>query len=82
MGDLWYLALAYGLIWLGLFAYLLHLAARSEGLRRELSLLKQMLQADPSAREGRESEAMSATTVGEPADDDLAASWEEDRQLV
>lgn len=40
MADLWYLALAYGVIWLGLFVYLFRLAARAEGLRREVSLLR------------------------------------------
>ena len=48
MGDLWYLALAYGVIWMGLLAYLFRLAQRAESLRRELHLLRQMLQADPA----------------------------------
>lgn len=60
MGDLWYLALAYGAIWLGLFVYLLRLGARAEGLRREVGLLRAMLQADPPPAEGRD-EAMAPT---------------------
>jgi len=63
MGDLWYLALAYGVIWLGLFAYLFRLAGRSESLRRELALLRQILQADPPANEGQE-EAMAPAGIG------------------
>ena len=64
MGDVWYLALAYGVIWLGLFAYLFHLAGRSESLRRELGLLKQMLHVDPlAATEGRD-EAMASAAIG------------------
>jgi CcmD family protein len=57
MSDLWYLALAYGVIWLGLFAYVFRLAARADGLRREVSLLRAMLQAESSGPEERD-EAM------------------------
>ncbi len=46
MGDLWYVALAYGVIWLGLFAYLFRLAGQAEVLRKEVRLLRSMLQAD------------------------------------
>ena len=49
MADLWYLALAYGVIWLGLVGYLFRLAARAESLSRELDLLRGMLQADEAA---------------------------------
>jgi CcmD family protein len=54
MDDLWYLALAYGVIWLGLFAYLFRLAARAESLRREVSLLRSMLRADPQGAEAQD----------------------------
>jgi CcmD family protein len=52
MGDLWYLALAYGVIWLGLFGYLFRLTARAEGLSREVNLLRGMLNADPPQSDG------------------------------
>ena len=52
MGDLWYLALAYGVIWLGLCVYMFSLAARAEGLKREVSLLKAILQSDRPGAEG------------------------------
>ncbi len=64
MGDLWYLALAYSVIWLGLFVYLFHLAGRSERLRRELGLLKQMLQADPGEAPEGGDEAMASAGIG------------------
>jgi len=64
MGDLWYLALAYGAIWLGLFAYLYYLAGRSERLRREVGLLKQMLQAGPPEAPGEGDEAMAPPGIG------------------
>jgi len=54
MGGLEYVALAYGIIWLGLFAYLFRLSLRAESLRRELELLKEMLQTDPMAPEGQD----------------------------
>jgi len=49
VADLWYLALAYGVIWLGLIGYLFRLAARAESLSRELDLLRGMLQAEEAA---------------------------------
>ncbi len=58
MGDLWYVALAYGVIWLGLFAYLFRLAGQAEGLRREVRLLRSMLQADSQEARPQESERL------------------------
>ncbi len=49
MGDLWYLALAYGVICLGLVGYLLRLAARAKSLGREVDLLRGILQAEEAA---------------------------------
>jgi CcmD family protein len=57
MGDLWYVALAYGVIWLGLFVYLFRLAGQAEGLRREVRLLRSMLQAE--SQEANPQEAIS-----------------------
>ena len=45
MKDVTYLALAYGVIWFGLFAYLFRLAGREKRLRREVSLLLEALRA-------------------------------------
>jgi CcmD family protein len=51
MSDVWYLALAYGVIWLGLFAYLFRLAGQAETLRRDLALLRGMLQGERAEAE-------------------------------
>ena len=56
MSDLEYVALAYGVIWLGLLGYLLRLSLRQEHLRREVRLLEQMLQEEESAIEEDERE--------------------------
>jgi len=56
MSDLEYVALAYGVIWLGLLGYLLRLSLRQEHLRREVSLLEQMLQGEQSPIEEDERE--------------------------
>lgn len=65
MGDLWYLALAYGVIWLGLFVYLFRLTARAEELRREVSLLRSMLQASTPGPDGRDEPVAPAGVSGE-----------------
>jgi len=56
MSDLEYVALAYGVIWLGLLGYLLRLSLRQEHLRREVRLLEQMLQGEESPIEEDERE--------------------------
>ncbi len=43
MSDLEYVALAYGVIWVGLLAYLIRLSLRQEGLRSEMRFVEQML---------------------------------------
>ena len=48
MADVWYLALAYGIIWLGLFGYLFRLSRRARDLSQELNVLREVL-----ATEGR-----------------------------
>jgi CcmD family protein len=60
MDDLWYLALAYGVIWLGLVAYLFRLAARAETLSQEVNLLKSMLQAEEATVGEGQGEAMAS----------------------
>ncbi len=42
MSDLEYVALAYGVIWLGLLAYLIRLSLRQERLRGEIRFLEEM----------------------------------------
>jgi CcmD family protein len=51
MGDLWYLALAYGVIWVVLLVYLYSIARRQEGLRREVRALEETLEGKPEAEE-------------------------------
>ncbi|OGO09436.1 MAG: hypothetical protein A2Y61_04340 [Chloroflexi bacterium RBG_13_60_13] len=63
MSDVWYLALAYGVIWLGLFAYLFRLAGRAEALRRDVALLKGMLQGEYVEAERAQVGAMTAAAA-------------------
>jgi CcmD family protein len=46
VADVWYLALAYGIIWLGLFGYLFHLSRKARDLNRELNVLRDVLAAE------------------------------------
>jgi CcmD family protein len=43
MGDLWYLALAYGVIWAALLVYLYSIARRQESLRQEVKAIEEAL---------------------------------------
>jgi CcmD family protein len=61
MGDLWYLALAYGVIWLGLVGYVFRLAARAESLGREVDLLRGMLQPDEAVVGEGQGETIAST---------------------
>lgn len=54
MGDLWYLALAYGVIWVVLLAYLYSIARRQEGLREEMKSLQEALDGEAEAEEERD----------------------------
>ncbi|MBI2914258.1 MAG: CcmD family protein [Chloroflexi bacterium] len=70
MGDLWYLALAYGVIWTGLLGYVFRLSRRAEGLQQELDLLRQMLKPDegdgmPPEIGEAEAQGLPASTVGQ-----------------
>jgi len=51
MGDLWYLALAYGVIWVVLLAYLYSIARRQESLRQEVKALEEALEGESEAEE-------------------------------
>ena len=54
MGDLWYLALAYGVIWVVLLAYLYSIARRQESLRHEVKAIEKALEGKPGAEEEAE----------------------------
>ncbi len=41
--NLWYLVLAYAVIWAGVFGYLVFLAAQARALRKEVRMLTQVL---------------------------------------
>jgi CcmD family protein len=58
MTDVWYLAFAYGLIWLGLFGYLVHLSRRAENLHRELQILREILKTEGQEQEEEIEEAL------------------------
>jgi CcmD family protein len=49
MADVWYLALAYGIVWLGLFGYIFRLSRQARDLGQELNVLREVL-----ATEGRD----------------------------
>jgi CcmD family protein len=51
MGDLWYLALAYGVIWVALLVYLYSIARRQEGLAQELKAIQEALEGELEAEE-------------------------------
>jgi len=61
MGDLWYLALAYGVIWLGLVGYVFRLAARTESLGREVDLLRGILQTEEAVVGEGQGETIAST---------------------
>jgi CcmD family protein len=54
MGDLWYLALAYGVIWVVLLVYLYSIARRQESLRQEVRAIEEALEGEPKAEEEAE----------------------------
>lgn len=43
MDNLWYLALAYAVIWIGLFAYLANLAREERSIRQRMDLLQDLV---------------------------------------
>lgn len=49
--NLWYLALAYAVIWAAVFGYLVYLVAQARALRKEVQMLTRVIQ------EGTEAEA-------------------------
>ena len=51
MGNLWYLALAYGVIWVVLLVYLYSIARRQESLTREVKAIEEALKSRPEAEE-------------------------------
>jgi len=68
MGDLWYLALAYGVIWVVLLVYLYSIARRQESLRQEVKALEEALEGEPQAEEeAEEAEPFLTLVQGEGA---------------
>ena len=67
MDDLWYVALAYGVIWLGLVVYVFRLATRAESLSREVKLLRDVLQTEEASVGQGQDETM-ASTVTQPGE--------------
>ncbi len=61
MGDLWYLALAYGVICLGLIGYLLRLTGQAKSLGREVDLLRGILQDEEAVVGEGQGEMMAST---------------------
>lgn len=64
MGDLWYVALAYGVIWTGLLGYVFRLSRQAHDLRQELGLLREMLAASGAAEIGEETAPQTAAAAG------------------
>ena len=66
MGDLWYLALAYGVIWVVLVVYLYSIARRQESLRQEVRALEETLEGESGTEEeAGEAEPFLALIQGE-----------------
>ena len=66
MGDLWYLALAYGVIWVVLLGYLYSIARRQESLRHEVRAIEEALEGEPEAEgEAEEAEPFLALVQGD-----------------
>jgi len=54
MDNLWYLALAYGVIWVVLLVYLYSIARRQESLEQEMKTIQEALEGDLEAEEAAE----------------------------
>ena len=54
MDNLWYLALAYGVIWVVLLVYLYSIARRQESLEQEMKAIQKALEGDLEAEEAAE----------------------------
>jgi len=68
MGDLWYLALAYGVVWVALLAYLYSVARRQESLRQEVKSIEDALKGKSGVEEEAEDvEPFLALVRGESA---------------
>ena len=68
MDNLWYLALAYGVIWVVLLVYVYSIARRQEGLEQEVKAIQEALEGELEVgEEAEEVEAFLALTKGEGA---------------
>lgn len=65
MDNLWYLALAYGVIWVVLLVYLYSIARRQEGLEQEMKAIQEALEGEPEADEEAEEAEAFVTLVQE-----------------
>ncbi len=66
MGDLWYLALAYAVIWVVILAYLYSIARRQEGLREEMKFIQEAMEGEADAEEeGDEAEPFLSLVRGQ-----------------
>ena len=68
MGNLWYLALAYGVIWIVLLVYLYSISRRQESLRQEVKAIEEALEGElESEDETEELEPFLTLVQGEGA---------------
>jgi CcmD family protein len=67
VGDLWYLALAYGVIWVVLVVYVYSIARRQESLRREMKAFEEALEGRPETEPEEEAEPFLALVKGDGA---------------
>ena len=68
MGDLWYLFLAYGVIWAAIIVYLYSIARRQESLRQEVKAIEEALEGGLEVEdEAEEAEPFLALVQGDGA---------------
>jgi len=52
MDNLWYLVVAYGVIWLAVFGYVLSILRQGRGLQEEVRFLREILEERRAGMEG------------------------------
>jgi len=67
MSDVWYLALAYGAVWLGLVVYLFRLGGQAAALRKEVTSLKATMRETRVEEAGEQPERLVAGVTREAA---------------
>jgi CcmD family protein len=75
MDSIWYLGLAYAVIWVGLFAYLVNLAREGRSIHQQMDLLRDLVdgggmasEMELPAAETWEQEREPTATAGKPGD--------------